>query len=491
MTQTALPAPRTVPQRKRVFFGLFDADGWAWATAKSLFWLVTMIMILGYLPDRAYYFTVQKTVDLGLLAWSPINFCPPENETLPCPAPQGATLPWHLGPEQVVLPAARTDGAAGILGQVYVYAGGSDGSKPVTDTYLTKAVGTGNIDAWTQGPALPEARADAAAVVVGNTLFLLGGYGPDGKATDTVYSLTAATDGSIGGWKVDDALKLPARRAGSAVAAISDGFIVLGGVDENGTPTRSVWKTQIKDNKLSKFTEQSPLFEENVDGFAAHVGDVITLIGGRNASGNAVSTVQQGLVGGEKATAEDPNAIIAQWRASASMNLPVARTNLAGFTANGVIYVQGGSDGTTPARETYWTTPDADGAVPSWSHLDQTDLGEGLAGASAVVSGANGFLFGGSTAAGPIAVPARTNLAPQPPFFQLGILGATVPGLKLDGEVGQQIGYMNAALVGTVDFVLLILIGIAFAHRESVGHLIGRWRAARRERKAAKAAARP
>ena len=82
------------------------------------------------------------------------------------------------------------------------------------------------------------------------------------------------------------------------------------------------------------------------------------------------------------------------------------------------------------------------------------------------VSGANAFLFGGATAAGPIAVPARTNLAPQPPFFQVGILGATIPGLKLDGEVGQQIGYMNAALVGTVDFVLLILVGWAFAHRE-------------------------
>ena len=54
--------------------------------------------------------------------------------------------------------------------------------------------------------------------------------------------------------------------------------------------------------------------------------------------------------------------------------------------------------------------------------------------------------------------------------------------------MGQQIGYMNAALVGTADFILLILVGIAFAHRESVGQLIARWRATRRERKAAKAA---
>ena len=71
----------------------------------------------------------------------------------------------------------------------------------------------------------------------------------------------------------------------------------------------------------------------------------------------------------------------------------------------------------------------------------------------------------------------------MPPFFQLGILGATIPGLSLGGEVGQQIGYMNAALVGTADFVLLILIGWGFAHRERVRAFVEE----RRRRRAAKA----
>src|SRR3954452_8151316 len=378
MAQTALPAPRTtVPSRRRVFFGLFDADGWSWAIAKGLFWFIVMILILGYLPDRGYYFTVQKTVDIGLLAWSPINFCPPENETLPCPAPQGATLPWHQGPQEVVLPAARTDGAAAVLGQVYVFAGGSDGSKAVADTYLSKAVGTGNIDKWTPGPALPEARANAASVVIGNTLYLIGGSGPDGQPTTSVYSITANNDGTVGDWKALDGLALPQPRAGSSAVPVSDGLVVLGGVDAGGTPTRSVWKTQIDaTGKAKPWTEQSPLFEANADGFAAHVGDIVYLIGGRSDAAPAVVTVQEGLVGGRKATATDPNAIIALWRASSQTNLPVARTNLGGFTTNGVIYLQGGSDGKTPTRETYWTTPAADGTIKSWTHLDQTDLGD-------------------------------------------------------------------------------------------------------------------
>ena len=41
-----------------------------------------------------------------------------------------------------------------------------------------------------------------------------------------------------------------------------------------------------------------------------------------------------------------------------------------------------------------------------------------------------------------------------------------MPGLKIDGEIGQQLGYLNAAGAGTVNFVVLLLIGWAFAHKE-------------------------
>ncbi len=70
----------------------------------------------------------------------------------------------------------------------------------------------------------------------------------------------------------------------------------------------------------------------------------------------------------------------------------------------------------------------------------------------------------------------RANLAPQPPFFQLGLFGATVPALKISGEIGQQLGYLNAAGAGTIDFILLLLIGWAFAHKEQARGILGRLR---------------
>ena len=485
MADTTAPSPRPIAApRRRAFFGLFDAEGWGWASVKGIFWFVLIIMLLGYLPDRAYYFTVQKTVDLGLLLWAPINFCPPSNESLPCPVPTGATLPWQPSPPEIQLPGGRTDGVAVVLGPTYLYIGGSDGSRPVADVFVARAVGDGNLDGWKAAPPLPEARSAAAGVVIGSAVYVSGGYGPDGEPTDTTFATTIANDGTISPWTTVEAAKLPVPLAGLSAAAVSDGYVIMGGTDGTA-PTTSVWKTQMDNATPSTpqaWVAQNPLVEANVDGVAFHSGDFIYLVGGSNASG-PVATVQIGTLGGPGTVPANPNQMNSPWKISAQTNLPGPRSNLAGFTSNGAIYVQGGTDGTNVLNSTLWTVPDADGVIPLWQTLSQTDLGEGIEGAEALAAGSHGFLFGGETASGLTGGAARTNLAPQPPFFQLGLLGATVPGLKLDGEIGQQIGYANAAAVGTVNFILLILAGWALAHKERVREIVASIRRRRAERR--------
>jgi hypothetical protein len=482
MAQTALPAPKHAV-RRRVVFGMFDADGWPWAVVKALFWFVAIITLLGWIPDRAYYFTVGRTVELWPLApfmqVPVVSLCPAENETLPCPAPAGATLPWQPAPSEVNLPKVTTGAAAAVIGTTYIVAGGSDGTTATADTWISHVVGDGNLDTWSAGPALPEPRSDAAYVAVGPTLYVIGGYDAAGKPTTTAFSLTIENDGTIGDWTPVAALELPAPRAGASAVTVSDGIVLLGGTDGTAA-TKDVWKNQADTKgKFGAWTVQSPLFEANMDGFAAHVGDVITLVGGTNDQGQAVATVQQGLVGGPEAPEDDPNQIVALWRASAQTNLPGPRTDMSGFASNGVIYVQGGSDGVSPRTETFWAQPDAEGEIPAWTHLAQSDLGVGLAGSAGVVNGPYAFLFGGTTPDGPTAGIARTYLAPQAPFFQAGILGATVPGLQLQGEIGQQIGYLNAAGVGTVNFILLLLIGWAFNHKPQIRGWVERRRGRR------------
>jgi hypothetical protein len=479
----ALPAGN-VPRRRRALFGLLDADGWGWAFVKAFFWFVVIIFLLGYIPDRAYYFTVNKTIDLGILAWSPVNFCDPSNESLPCPAPQGAVVPWHPSPDQIALPAPRTDGAAVQAGTKLLYIGGSDGSTASADVYTAEVVPVGNFDKWQKGPALPAPRTDAAVAFLGGSIYVVGGTDDKGAPTTSTYVLTPdLTTGDLGTWKTATDLKakvdLPEARTGGQLVALADGLLFAGGATKDG-PSDKVWKAVLdRTGKLGEWKEQAKLAKPVSDAAALLNGDYVWLVGGKSGNG-AVGSVQRGKV----ESSGDKQGQVTAWETGKAADLPGPRTNAAGFTANGVLYVVGGSDGSATKGELYWAIPSTGGSgdqIPEWKHLAQSDLPQGgLEGGSEVTVGPYAVIVGGKSGNGVQKLSARGNLAPQEPFFQLGLLGATVPALKIDGEIGQQLGYLNAAAAGTTNFIILLVIGWAFAHRERTRHFFERIRRRRR-----------
>jgi hypothetical protein len=507
----ALPAGRVT--KRRPLFGLFDADGWAWASAKAFFWLLVIIMTLGYVPDRAYYFIVSRTIDLGLVLWSPVNLCPPENgKEMPCPVPPGAVLPWQASVDPA-LPQPRAQGVAIQLGTNLLYAGGNDGSAATASTFLSK-FDKGTIGAWAEGPALPEARENPAVAVLSGTAYLIGGLGGDGAPTDTVWSIGLDPDTSkLTAWQKDgDKVgdtdvtlpKLPEARAGASAVAVADGIVVAGGRGPDGKPVNTVWKSTLdKNGKLGDFTPQPNLTRAVADATIALEGTFLWVYGGSDESGptGVVQRADYGTVtaaaGGAPgasgapatAAAASPSASgavegVIRWATQDAANLPAPRTGAAGFAANGALYLVGGSDGTAAHRELYWALPDANGNLPGgWRHIDPTDLPAGIVDPAPLVSGATAILLGGSSGSGPVAGLTRSSLAPQEPFFRLGLVGVTVPGLQIGGEIGQQLGYLAAAGVGTGNFVILVIVGYAFNHRRQIEE----WRERRRIAKAAKA----
>lgn len=464
--------------RRRVLFGLLDADGWSWASLKAFFWFIVIIFMLGYIPDRAYYFTVFSTIDLGILAWSPVNLCPPENRTLPCPVPAGAVLPWEPSPPELALPAARRDGAAVVAGTKLLYIGGTDGTAASDKVFVATLYPNGNFSSWTEGPALPQPLTDEAAAFLGGQVFVFGGSDASGAPTTSAYVTTVdPATGTLGPWQTADEAKLPlalpAPRTGAAIAVAGDGLFLVGGNDGTG-PVSSVWKSTLDaKGKLTAWQPQADLVRPQSDAGAALIGDFLWVYGGRDANG-PTGAVQRGELG---TVDNHPGTIVRFGVRNGPPNLPVARTDAATFTVNGAIYLIGGFDGTAPRGELYWAIPSTNGELPEWQHLPQTDLPvAGLAGSAAVTSGSEAFLIGGATAGGVISQSVRANLAPQPPFFQLGLVGATIPALKISGEIGQQLGYLSAAGVGTINFVILLLIGWAFAHKEQARGILGRLR---------------
>ena len=478
MSHEALGPGTSVP-RRRALFGLLDADGWGWASAKAFAWFMIIIFILGYLPDRAYYLTVGRTVDLGVLVWSPINLCPPSNETLPCPAPIGALVPFQPSPPQLNLPQPRTDGSVIQVGTQIFYIGGSDGKTATSSVYVARTVGTGNFDAWADGPPLPAPRADASVAYVAGSIYAIGGRDASGAPTRTVFVLSPnGQTGALGDWTTADALALPEARSDAAIATTPDGLLLIGGRSATGV-VGTTWKARLNSKgALGAWSPEQSLVAPQADATAILVGDHVWLYGGNDAKG-PVGAVQRGAFGKKAAEGLPANldeGRIIRWDVNNASNLPVARANASGWGANGAIYLAGGNDGSGPRSEVYWAVPTSAGDLTEWKHLAGSDLpASGLEGAPAVVSGPNVILVGGATSGDSIlASSVRANTAPLSPFFQLGLVGATVPGLKLDGEIGQQLGYINAGTVGAVNFIILILIGVAFAHKAQTRIVIAR-----------------
>jgi len=481
----AIGPPR---RRGRPLFGLLDPDGWAWASLKAFFWFIVILFLLGYLPDRAYYFTVNPTIDLGINAVSPVNFCPSENESLPCPAPAGGILPWQKAPTQLNLPEPRRNGAAVQAGSNLLYIGGTDGKTASNKVFVSQLFGEGNFSPWKAGPDLPEPRSRFAAAFFNGSIYVAGGDDASGKPATTTWVLTPdASTGQLGTWKaVADTsgakdpkldLELPEARDGAVLVPAADGLLLVGGGNGSGA-VNTVWKSTVdaKGALHAWAPSGGPMPGARTDGVAVLLGDFMYVYGGTDGK-TPTSAVWIAQIGKDPSGASQVTA----WATNLPA-LPAPRTSAAGFVANQAIYLVGGTDGTTPHSELYWTVPDSGtGMIKEWKHLPQSDLPKGgLAGSTAAISGSYVFLVGGQTTEGVAQWTLRSNLAPKPPFFQLGLVGATVPGLKIEGDIGPQLGLLAAAGVATGNFILLILIGYVFAHKAQVRAFLYRLRERRR-----------
>jgi hypothetical protein len=489
-------AERALPPgaiRRRVAFGLLDADGWTWASLKATFWFLFIIFMLGYVPNLAYNFTTKNTVQVGYNFLSLVNWCPSMNEDLPCPVPAGATLPWQTNPPELALPEPREGASVFQSGSLLYLIGGSVDGAATDSVIVAEATAdeegtlTGNITPWTEGPALPEARTDAALGVYVGVPFVMGGLDASGNPTDTTFK-GIVEDGELTSWELADGnegtdpLTLPRPLSGAAVVPGTSGFALIGGRGADGQPTDGVHVAWVDAaSSAGRLLAWEPLEglalpEARADSVAAAVGDFIYVVGGEGPDGAADTVYRLELVDQEPATDEAGRPL--GWAvAPDDLQLPEPRADAIGFSAGGAIYVMGGmgADG-TPQSSVYWAVPDTTTGdlTGGWEQLSQADLPVGIADAPIAGVGSTAFIFGGEGPDGPSDGLARAGLSPAAPFFQLGIAGATLPALSIKGEIGQQLGYLVAAGVATANFVLLVIMGVALSRPASSRRIISK-----------------
>lgn len=475
-------------------FGLLDADGWTAAFLKALFWFLLIIFLLGYVPDRAYYFTVAKTIAVGFNAVPIVNLCAASNETLPCPAPSGALVPWQTSPSELAFADARAGAAAFQSGTNLYLIGGLVGGEASAETLATIASPEGNLDRWQPGPALPEPRSDFAFASLSGVPYVMGGRDASGLPTDTVF-LGAVEEGVLTGWETSEDLILPAPVADAMAVSTGTGIMIIGGrtgdelsasvwissLGEEDPPTLGAWE----DAGLP-LSDAAGAPDPRADGIGIAVGETVYVAGGDGPDGVTQSIFRLELDDGEPLLDEATGRPFGWALAPEGQQLPEPRARASTFTANGAMYILGGvgADG-QPQASSFWAVPDpASGNLPGWQRLPSSDLPAGRADAAASNVGSFTFLLGGEGTDGALVDTLRANVSPAQPFFRLGLFGATVPALSIQGEIGQQLGYINAFGVGMTNFVLLILIGLAYSHRQTTMRVVerisrGRFRAPR------------
>jgi N-acetylneuraminic acid mutarotase len=387
-------------------------------------------------------------------------------------------VPWQASPPELDLPEPLVGATTVQSGTNLYLVGGTRADGSVSPlTYQTSVTLDGNFQPWFEGPALPEPRAEAAYVSFSGVPYVIGGLDAAGKPTDTVF-VGQLEKGALTGWLLSDGqngtvdLTLPVPVAGAAAAASPNGMWLVGGRTADGLTT-AVYNAQLDSPtpptppKLQPWEEETgvPLPAGRADAAATFNGDYLYLFGGTGSTGATSSVYRLFIVQG----IPHPNEASGQpegWiEATGGQRIPAPRARASFFNASGTMYLVGGVDETgAPQFSTLWAIADTSANL-SWHFLDQSNLTESRASASAALVGATAFIIGGEGPEGAVADAFRGDISPRPPFFRLGLFGATLPALSIKGEIGQQLGYINAMTVGMINFGLLVAIGVAFSHK--------------------------
>ena len=379
MAQQALGPGTSVP-RRRALFGLLDADGWAWASVKAFVWLILIIFILGYLPDRAYYLTVgrhRRPRRPRLVADQPL----PARRTRRCPARRRSAplVPWQPSPAELALPAGRTDGAVVQVGTKLLYIGGIGRQDRAVDR-LRRA------DRRDRQLRQVERRPVAAGAAGGRQRRLRRrqhlrdrwrdadgqadrhGLRPQPGQRRPARSATGSPS---------DALTLPEARAGAAVASRTDGLLLIGGAERRRARSRPPGRrSSTRQGALGAWSAEQPLVTPQTDahGRARRRLPVGVRRQRRQRPGRR-GPARRVRPGGRRGPARQPDeGKVIRWDVNNQANLPVARTNASGWGANGAIYLAGGNDGSGPKPRSTGRSRRPTGDLTEWKHLDASDL---------------------------------------------------------------------------------------------------------------------
>jgi len=192
---------------------------------------------------------------------------------------------------------------------------------------------------WSSLDPLPAPRKNMGVVVIGNTLYVIGGDDVSGPTRSVLAFDTGLRDQQVAGKAAQWVTKapLPEPRASLAVAVL-DGKIYAVGGERDGVPLASV---TVYDPATDTWSALPPLPEGRTDLAAASANGKLYALGGTTIAG--ATPKRPGL-----ATVSVYDPATKQW--SAAPTMPTARSGLATVTVGNMIYALGGQQNGTSLK---------------------------------------------------------------------------------------------------------------------------------------------
>ena len=131
---------------------------------------------------------------------------------------------------------ARSSATTAVIQHWLYVVGGADGSGALNSVERAGINADGTIDSFdiVDGTTLVEARAGHTSVVIGDSLYVIGGSGAGG-ASSSVERARINADGSLGSFTSVPGVALATARSGHASALIGNAVYVIGGARTDGT----------------------------------------------------------------------------------------------------------------------------------------------------------------------------------------------------------------------------------------------------------------
>jgi len=224
----------------------------------------------GLSPDTRYVYKVIAFNELGDSA----NFSNEDSATTFASAPTGTTISWQ---EVAPSPIKRAEALGGVVnGKLYVMGGlFSQSGKILATTRADVYDPATNI--WTRIKDMPEKLTHAGQVIVGDTIWLIGGYVGDhpGPATNHVWKYNTTTNT----WSAGPTL--PKMRGAGGAGLIGNTIVFFGGMNYDRTwSAPNTWALDLN-NQGAGWVSKADMPNPRNHIAAASVGGFVYAIGGQ------------------------------------------------------------------------------------------------------------------------------------------------------------------------------------------------------------------